>query len=66
MTASRHICKFGESIFIRESRTDGKNLSRFPAKGRTGLGTHDMPRVALLAISMAMAGCASPPITPQI
>jgi hypothetical protein len=42
MTTSRHICKFGESIFIRESRTSDKLLSPLPAKHGPGLGTHGM------------------------
>jgi hypothetical protein len=61
MTASPNLCKFGESIFCCGSRADRKHLSPLPAKRVPGLGTQNMPRVALLAISVAMAGCATPP-----
>jgi hypothetical protein len=65
MTASLDICKFGESIFRRASRAHDKNLSPFPVSFDSAWGAREMPRVALLAISVAVAGCAAPPSSPH-
>jgi hypothetical protein len=54
MTSSLNLCKFGESIFCRGNRADDEHLSPLPAKHAPGLGTHNMPRVVLLAMLMAM------------
>jgi hypothetical protein len=58
MTPSSAVCKFGES--------NATNIPHsFPVSFESAWGAGDMPRVALLAISMAMAGYVTPSM-PQI